>query len=86
MAAASLFILRRRAELHTDSSGASALRTPGYPLTPALFVLLVLTILILIAVNRPLQAVAGLVLVLLGLPLSRVLTASRQIRLAEGER
>jgi APA family basic amino acid/polyamine antiporter len=86
LAAASLFVVRHRAGLYTHSVGTAVLRTPGYPLTPALFVLLVLTILILITVNRPLQAVAGAVLVLLGLPLSRVLTASRQIRLAEGER
>ena len=70
----------------TDGHDRTTFRATGYPLTPALFVLLVLTIVAMVAINRPLQAVAGLVLMLLGLPLSRLLTASRQIRLVEGGR
>jgi APA family basic amino acid/polyamine antiporter len=67
LAAAAVFELRRRAP------GSTSFRAPGYPLTPALFVLLVLSVVTLVAINRPFQAFAGLGLVLLGLPLSRVL-------------
>jgi APA family basic amino acid/polyamine antiporter len=84
LAAAAVFVLRG-----TNESGGldrATFRAPGYPLTPALFVLLVLTIVAMVAINRPFQAVAGLVLMLLGLPLSRLLTAFRQIRLAGGGR
>jgi basic amino acid/polyamine antiporter, APA family len=73
LAAAAVFVLRRRAP------GTSAFRVPGYPLPPALFVLLVLAVVTLVAINRPFQAVAGLALVLLGLPLSRVLMSPRSV-------
>jgi APA family basic amino acid/polyamine antiporter len=62
LAAASLFVVRRRAP------HASAFRVPGYPLTPALFVVLVMAVVGLIAVNRPVQAATGFGLVLLGVP------------------
>ncbi len=71
LAAAAVFVLRRRVP------DTSAFRVPGYPLTPALFVLLVLAVVMLVAINRPFQALAGLALVLLGLPLSRVLMSPR---------
>ena len=71
LAAAAVFVLRRR--VHDTS----AFRAPGYPVTPALFVVLVLAVVTLVAINRPLQALAGLALVLLGLPLSRVLMSPR---------
>ena len=86
LAAAAVFVVR-----HADTSRGGVaqpqiFRAPGYPVTPALFVLLVLAVVVMVTVNRPLQAAAGFVLMLLGLPLSRVLMASRQIRLVEGER
>ena len=71
LAAAAVFVVRRRAQ------GPSPFRAPGYPLTPALFVFLVLAVVTLVAVNRPFQASAGLALVLLGLPVSRLLTSPR---------
>jgi APA family basic amino acid/polyamine antiporter len=61
LAAAALFIVRRRV-------AESAFRTPGYPLTSGLFVLLVGTVVVVVAVNRPWQAGAGFVLLLSGLP------------------
>jgi APA family basic amino acid/polyamine antiporter len=61
LAAAALFVVRRRAP-------ASPFRVPGYPYAPALFILLIVVVLGLVAVNRPLQAGAGFVLLLLGLP------------------
>ena len=67
LAAAALFILRRR---HPD---APVFRAPGYPATPLLFVLLLLAVVALIALAHPLPALAGCALVLIGLPLHRVL-------------
>jgi basic amino acid/polyamine antiporter, APA family len=69
LAAAGLFVIRRR------EPGAGGFRTPGYPATPALFVLFLLAVILLVAVARPLPALAGLALVLLGLPAYAVLTA-----------
>ena len=46
-------------------------------MTPALFVVLVLAVVMLVAINRPFQAFAGLALVLLGLPVSRMLISPR---------
>ncbi|HEV8363611.1 MAG TPA: amino acid permease [Gemmatimonadaceae bacterium] len=60
---AALFILRRR-----DASSAS-FRTPGYPLTPAVFLILVVALLVLLAGNSPLQAALGTGIVALGAPL-----------------
>ena len=62
LAAAALFPVRRRAR------HAAVFCVPGYPVTPALFVLLMVGVIVLIAVNRRFQAFAGLAIVLLGLP------------------
>ena len=69
LAAAGLFVIRRR---EPDSGG---FRTPGYPATPALFVLFLVAVILLVAFARPLPALAGFALVLLGLPAYAVLTA-----------
>ena len=65
LAAAALFIVRRR------QSKPSPFQVPGYPLAPALFVLLVAGVVMIVAVSRPLQAIAGFALVMLGLPTYR---------------
>jgi basic amino acid/polyamine antiporter, APA family len=67
LAAAALFVLRRR-----DPS-ATVFRAPGYPATPALFVLLLLSVIALIVLAQPVPALAGCLLVLAGLPLQRAL-------------
>jgi basic amino acid/polyamine antiporter, APA family len=69
LAAAAIFIERRRRPAE------GTFRTPGYPVTPALFLLLVGIVVLLIGVNRPVQAGAGLVIVLLGLPVHRLVFA-----------
>jgi hypothetical protein len=69
LAAAGLFVIRRR---EPDTDG---FRTPGYPATPALFVLFLVAVILLVALARPLPALAGFVLVSLGLPAYAVLTA-----------
>jgi APA family basic amino acid/polyamine antiporter len=64
LAAAGVFVVRRR-------PGDAAFPVPGYPLTPALFILLVAVVVTMIAVARPWQALAGAALVLVGLPVRR---------------
>jgi basic amino acid/polyamine antiporter, APA family len=63
LAAGALIAIRRRVP-----SDRAPFQSSGYPVTPILFILLVVAIVALIAINRPLQAVAGLTLVLLGIP------------------
>ena len=62
LAAAGLLRERRR------SPDVAGFRAPGQPATAALFVLLLLAVASFIVVARPLPALAGLALVLLGLP------------------
>jgi APA family basic amino acid/polyamine antiporter len=65
LAAAALVPLRRRAPQ------ASAFRAPGYPLTIWLFVGLLGTVLVVVALNQPLQTLAGFAVMLLGVPAYR---------------
>jgi len=69
LAAAGLFAVRGRA------TRAPAFGATGYPATPALFVLLVLAVVVLIALARPLPALAGFALMLIGLPVHGALAA-----------
>ena len=57
----SLFILRRKEEK-------ADYLTPGYPLTPIVFLLAVIVLLILLAGNNPRQVLAGVAVVALGIP------------------
>src|SRR4029453_3014345 len=59
---AALFVLRRRAP------GGIAYRTPGYPVTPIIFLLLIGLLLFLLGGHNPKQAMMGVVVVALGLP------------------
>ena len=68
-AAAGLFVLRRR---EPDADG---YLTPGYPATPALFVLFLAGATVLMAVARPLQALAGFAVAAAGLPVYSLLAA-----------
>lgn len=64
LAAASLVVVRRRSPGREEPQ----FRAPGYPITVMLFVLLVVAIVALVAINRPAQAITGVAVVLLGLP------------------
>jgi APA family basic amino acid/polyamine antiporter len=64
---ASLFVLRPR---HPASE--SVVLTPGYPLTPVLFLFLVVLVLVLVAGHSPRGALLGVVVVLAGLPVYEV--------------
>ena len=59
---AAVFILRRR------DDDRNLFRTVGYPLTPALFIVLVVILLFLLAATNPMQAFLGAIVVALGLP------------------
>jgi APA family basic amino acid/polyamine antiporter len=63
-----LFILRTR-----QQADESVVLTPGYPVTPVVFLLLVATMLILVAVRTPRGALMGVVVVLAGLPVYEIL-------------
>jgi APA family basic amino acid/polyamine antiporter len=68
-----LFLLRRKAP-----EGA-AYRTPGYPLTPVIFLSLIALLLLLLAGNNPLQAFLGVGVVALGLPVYYLLFRNRSV-------
>lgn len=63
---AGLFTLRRR------EAAEPAYRTPGYPVTPVIFLGLVAVLLVLLAGHNPLEAALGTGIVGLGLPVYRV--------------
>ena len=67
---AGLIVLRRR-------EGAAAYPTPGYPFTPALFLILVVVLLVLLAGHDPRQAALGVGIVALGIPLYLLLFRGR---------
>jgi APA family basic amino acid/polyamine antiporter len=58
---ASVFVLRRR----TDGEG---YRAPGYPVTPLVFLALVIVLLALLAGNNTTEALLGSAIVAVGLP------------------
>jgi APA family basic amino acid/polyamine antiporter len=62
LAVAGIVVFRRRATAPTP------FQTPGYPITPALFIALVTGIILLVLMARPIQALAGFALVLCGIP------------------
>jgi basic amino acid/polyamine antiporter, APA family len=64
---AAVFVLRRK------RGRLSTYRTPGYPVTPILFLLLISVLLLLLASGRPKQAFLGVGVVLLGLPVYHLL-------------
>ena len=68
-----LMVLRRR-------EGAAAYHTPGYPLTPSLFLVLVAVLLVLLAGHNPLQAALGVAIVALGAPVYLILFRGRLTR------
>jgi APA family basic amino acid/polyamine antiporter len=59
---AALFVLRR------DQPKALGYLTPGYPVTPALFLLMVSCLLLLLGSNNPKQSLLGVAVVALGIP------------------
>ena len=62
-AALAIFVYRRR-----QPDGPRPFSTPGYPLTPALFILAALVIVVNTIVAQPVQSIIGLGIALLGVP------------------
>ena len=62
---AALFVLRRR---DYDGATGTTYRAPLYPVTPAIFLLLVTLLLVMLAGNNPKQALLGVAVVALGVP------------------
>ena len=60
---AGIYVLRRR-----EGDRGSHFRTPGYPVTPAVFLALGAIVLFLLAARNPLQALTGTAVVMLGIP------------------
>jgi hypothetical protein len=73
MAAGSLRGLRRR-------GGDAPFRVPFHPLLPLAFIVLVSAVVLLVALNRPIQALAGFAIVLAGVPVSSRFAAPRMSR------
>jgi APA family basic amino acid/polyamine antiporter len=69
LAAAGLVVLRRR----EGSAPTPVFRCPGHPLVPGAFVLLLVVVIAVVGMARPIQAVGGFAIVLLGLPAYRLL-------------
>lgn len=68
-----IFLLRNRRK-----AGESVVLTPGYPVTPLVFLLLVATMLVLVAARSPRGALLGVVVVLAGLPVYEILRRRAQ--------
>ena len=63
LSVAAIFVLRRRPPAFDI-----AYRTPGYPVTPVIFLLLIVLLLVLLASNNPREVALGVAVVALGLP------------------
>jgi APA family basic amino acid/polyamine antiporter len=77
LSVAALFKFRR-----DDANGVRFL-TPGYPVTPIVFLVMLVVLLVLLAGNNPRQALLGVAVVWLGLPV--YLFLYRNKRLVERE-
>jgi APA family basic amino acid/polyamine antiporter len=71
---AAVFVLRH------DGHAQEPLPTPGFPLSPLLFLIPVVTIIILLVLRDPLRASIGLLIVLLGVPISGWVVARSRSR------
>ena len=71
MTVGSVYVLRRRAGPLPEYL------TPGYPVTPAIFLVLVALLLVLLVMHSPRQAVAGTLVVAAGLPVYALLQRTR---------
>jgi APA family basic amino acid/polyamine antiporter len=70
---AALFVLRRK------RGNTKTYHTPGYPLTPILFLALIAAMLFLLAMNNPKQAFLGVGVVALGLPVYHLLFQKKTV-------
>jgi len=64
---AGLFVVRQR-----DSGAGPAVKTPGYPVTPVVFLAMMILLLVALAVRNPREAAVGCAVVLAGVPVYSV--------------
>lgn len=77
---AALFTMRHR------EPNRAGYRTPGYPVTPVVFLLLILLMLVLLGSNNPRQALLGVAVVALGLPVYYLFVRNKPLpEKSEGE-
>jgi APA family basic amino acid/polyamine antiporter len=77
---AGVYVIRGR-----SSAPAPPRPLPGYPVTPAVFLLSTLMLLGLLGANRPREALIGVVVVALGVPVYAIVGAARPMRIDEQE-
>jgi basic amino acid/polyamine antiporter, APA family len=70
---AGLFVIRRR-----ESEHAQLLKTPSYPVTPVVFLVMVVVLLVALAVRYPRESVIGTVVVLAGAPVYDMFVAKNR--------
>jgi APA family basic amino acid/polyamine antiporter len=63
LAIAGIFIARKR-----NIGDETAVNVPGYPVVPAFFLLITLTLMVVAFVNRPFESTAAILTVLAGIP------------------
>lgn len=70
-----LFLVRRHS---ANTPEASLVPTPGYPLTPAVFLALIAALLVLLALENPTRALVGILIVAAGVPVHRLIERGAQ--------
>ena len=83
LATASLFVLRRRDILHDSQSGTTekvGFKTPFYPWLPIFFIGASICLLINTLIEAPAQSLTGLAIILLGVPVYYLYSASTKRR------
>lgn len=65
---AALFVWRSRARPLPEGASASFYRSPGYPILPALFVLVAVAVVASVVIEAPARAATGVVLIATGVP------------------
>jgi len=75
---AGLFVLRPR-----QRAAESVILTPGYPVTPVVFLIVVALVLVLVGAHSPKEASLGVVVVLAGLPVYEILRRRRVLAAAD---
>jgi APA family basic amino acid/polyamine antiporter len=84
LSALAIFVVRRRQASSSPFGVAPPFRSPGYPVVPAMFVLLVAAVVVTVVVARPIPALSGFALVLAGMPVYGELAARGAIGRPEG--
>jgi APA family basic amino acid/polyamine antiporter len=77
-AAAAIFIFRKRAKEENTTS--EVFKMSGYPLLPALFILVYAALTVTIFINEPITALIGFALFLIGWPLYHAIRSTLRLK------